>query len=206
VTVGRKTNRPYWDALLVDRRSRQPRFFAAVVADAKITAAAHGERSEFRGRADAVVQALRLAWTSDAFLAQVFYRAQSRLDALGVPVLPRLAHRLAMMTAQVCIGRTVVMHPGVYLGHGQVVIDGFVEIHSGVVIMSWVTIGLRSGEYQGPTIGRDVRIGTGAKVLGAITIHDGARIGANAVVVDDVPAGATAVGVPARIVGGIDPA
>jgi serine O-acetyltransferase len=206
VTVGRKTNRPYWDALLVDRRSKQPRFFAAVVADAKITAAAHGERSEFRGRADAVLQALRLAWTSDAFLAQVLYRAQSRLDALGIPVLPRLAHRLAMMTAQVCIGRTVVMHPGVYLGHGQVVVDGFVEIHSGVVIMSWVTIGLRSGEYQGPTIGRDVRIGTGAKVLGAITVHDGARIGANAVVVDDVPAGATAVGVPAKIVGGIDPA
>jgi serine acetyltransferase len=146
VTVGRKTNRPYWDALLVDRRSKQPRFFAAVVADAKITAAAHGERSEFRGRADAVLQALRLAWTSDAFLAQVLYRAQSRLDALGIPVLPRLAHRLAMMTAQVCIGRTVVMHPGVYLGHGQVVVDGFVEIHSGVVIMSWVTIGLRSGE------------------------------------------------------------
>jgi serine O-acetyltransferase len=206
VTVGRKTNRPYWDALLVDRRSKQPRFFAAVVADAKITAAAHGERSEFRGRADAVLQTLRLAWTSDAFLAQVLYRAQSRLDALGIPVLPRLAHRLAMMTAQVCIGRTVVMHPGVYLGHGQVVVDGFVEIHSGVVIMSWVTIGLRSGEYQGPTIGRDVRIGTGAKVLGAITVHDGARIGANAVVVDDVPAGATAVGVPAKIVGGIDPA
>jgi serine O-acetyltransferase len=51
-----------------------------------------------------------------------------------------------------------------------------------------------------------VRIGTGAKVLGAITVHDGARIGANAVVVDDVPAGATAVGVPAKIVGGIDPA
>jgi serine O-acetyltransferase len=206
VTVGRKTNRPYWDALLADRRAKQPRFIAAVVADAKITAAAHGERSVFRGRADALFQALRLAWTSDAFLAQVLYRAQSRLDALGVPVLPRLAHRLAMMTAQVCIGRTVVMHPGVFLGHGQVVVDGFAEIHSGAVIQSWVTIGLRGGSYQGPTIGRDVRIGTGAKVLGAVTVHDGARIGANAVVVDDVPAGATAVGVPAKIVGGIDPA
>ena len=79
-----------------------------------------------------------------------------------------------MMTAQVCIGRTVVMHPGVFLGHGQVVVDGFAEIHSGAVIQSWVTIGLRGGSYQGPTIGRDVRIGTGAKVLGAVTVHDGA--------------------------------
>ena len=57
-------------------------------------AAAHGDRSEFRGATDAVLQALRLAWTSDAFLAQVLYRAQSRLDALGIPVLPRFAHGL----------------------------------------------------------------------------------------------------------------
>jgi serine O-acetyltransferase len=204
VAVGRRKPRPYWDALLADTRAKQPHFFAAVVADAKITAAAHGDRSEFRGRADAVCQALRLAWTSDAFLAQLFYRAQARLEALGVPVLPRVAHRLAMMTGQVCIGRTVVMHPGVHLGHGQVVVDGFVEIHPGVVILPWVTIGLRDGHFRGPTIGRDVRIGTGAKVLGPITVHRGARIGANAVVIDDVPARATVVGVPARVVGEAD--
>ncbi|HYL52901.1 MAG TPA: hypothetical protein VEZ15_13085 [Acidimicrobiia bacterium] len=197
----RRRSRPYWDAVIADRRAKQPHFFAAVVADAKITAAAHGERSRFRGRTDAVVQILRLMWTSDAFLAQAFYRAQARLDALGVPLLPRVAHRMAMMTAQVCIGRAVLVHPGVYLGHGQVVIDGFVEIHSGVVILPWVTVGLRAGDYRGPTIGRDVRIGTGAKVLGSITVHRGARIGANAVVLDDVPARATVVGVPARLVG-----
>ena len=52
----------------------------------------------------------------------------------------------------------------------------------------------------GPTIEHDVRIGTGAKVLGAITVGRGARIGSNAVVLDDVPAAATAVGIPARIV------
>jgi serine O-acetyltransferase len=143
-------------------------------------------------------------WTSDAFLAQAFYRAQARLDALRVPVLPRVAHRLAMITAQVCIGRTVLVHPGVYLGHGQVVVDGFVEIHSGVVILPWVTIGLRDNNPQGPTIGRDVRIGTGAKVLGSITVHRGAQIGANAVVVDNVPAHATVVGVPARRVSETD--
>ena len=60
-------------------------------------------------------------------------------------------------------------------------------------------------DYRGdrrPIIGDDVFIGAGAKILGAVTIGDGARIGANAVVVCDVPAGATAVGVPARIVAG----
>jgi serine O-acetyltransferase len=176
----------------------------ALIADAKLQAVARGERDEFRGRADAICQAVRLMWVSDAFLAQAFYRAQARLDALGVPVLPRLAHRLAMSTAQVCIGKNVVIHPGVHLGHGQVVIDGFVEIHRGTVILPFVTIGLRQGKARGPTIGRDVLIGTGARILGPVTVHRDARIGANAVVVDDVPARATVVGVPARIVGKAD--
>jgi serine O-acetyltransferase len=63
-----------------------------------------------------------------------------------------------------------------------------------------VTIGLLAGQLQGPTIGRQVSIGTGAKILGPVRIGNGAKIGANAVVVHDVPARATAVGVPAKIV------
>lgn len=123
---------------------------------------------------------MRLAWTTDAFLALPFGRAQARLEALGIPVLSRIARGLALRTAQVCIGRTVVMHPGVHLGHGQVVVDGFVEIHSGVVILPRVMIGVRDGILRGPTIRSDVRIGSGAKLLGPITVHRGARIGANA--------------------------
>jgi serine O-acetyltransferase len=137
-------------------------------------------------------------WVSDAFLAQALYRAKARLQSLGVPILPRLAHRLAMMTGQVCIGDPVVMQPGVYIAHGQVVIDGFVKIGPGVVFFPWVTIGLRAGNFHGPTIGRDVHIGTGAKVIGPVTVGAGARIGANAVVVDDVAERTTVVGIPAR--------
>ncbi len=202
--MSRKNDQSLWEILRADARAKQPRFFAALITDAKLLAVARGERYEFRGRADAICQALRLMWVSDAFLAQAFYRAQARLDALGVPVLPRLAHRLAMSTAQVCIGRNVVIHPGVHLGHGQVVIDGFVEIHRGTVILPFVTIGLRQGKVRGPTIGRDVFIGTGARILGPVTVHRDARIGANAVVIDDVPARATVVGVPARVVGKAD--
>ena len=202
--MSRKNGRSFWDIARADARAKQPRFFVALIADAKLQAVARGERDEFRGRADALCQAVRLMWVSDAFLAQAFYRAQARLDALGVPVLPRLAHRLAMSTAQVCIGKNVVIHPGVHLGHGQVVIDGFVEIHRGTVILPFVTIGLRQGKARGPTIGRDVLIGTGARILGPVTVHRDARIGANSVVIDDVPARATVVGVPARIVGKAD--
>ncbi|MCU1464112.1 MAG: Serine acetyltransferase, partial [Actinomycetia bacterium] len=103
-------------------RSAQPKFVAAVLGDAKVTAAYRSERFEFRGRTDAAIQALRLAWRSDAFLAQVCYRAQARLSSLGVPIVPRIAHRLAMLTAQLCIGESGLVHPGVYFAHGQVVI------------------------------------------------------------------------------------
>ena len=196
--AGKET--PLWDAAAASARSKQPRFVAAVVGDAKVTASIRGQRSEFNGPVDALVQVLRLMVETDAFLAQVLYRAKVRLQVLGVPVLPWIAHRLAIMTGQVFIGDTVVLHPGVFIGHGMIVIDGFVEIHRGVRIMPGVTIGLRE-RFRGPTIERDARIGTGAKVLGAITIGRGARIGANSVVLNDVPAGATVVGIPARIVG-----
>jgi serine O-acetyltransferase len=179
-------------------RAKHPKLLAALVADAKVAAVYRSERSTFRGRGDALLQVLRLMCVSDAFLAQALYRAKARMQALGIPVLPWIAHRLAMMTAQVCIGDPVVMRPGVYIAHGQVVIDGFVEVHRGAVIFPWVTIGLRAGDVRGPTIGRDVHIGTGAKIIGPVTIHHGARIGANAVVVSDVAPDTTVIGAPAR--------
>jgi serine O-acetyltransferase len=185
-----------------DIRSRHPRLREALAADARITAMHRGERHEFRSGLDAAVQMLRLAWVSDAFLAQALYRLKARLQALGIPVLPRIAHRLSMSQAQVSIGDPVVVQPGIYLIHGQVVIDGLVEIHPGAVIGPFVTIGLRAGDLRGATIERDVNIGTGAKVIGNVRIGAGATIGANAVVVEDVPPGATVVGMPARPRGG----
>jgi serine O-acetyltransferase len=196
--VLRRKRTPYWDAALAHVRSKQPRFFVAVVADARITSTMRGEPWDYRGPLDAALRALRLMWITDGFFALVMYRAQSRLDVLGVPVLPRIAHRLAIMTADLYVGETVLMHPGVFVGHGMVVIDGFVEVSSGVRLAPGVTIGLR-GSTRGPVIERDVLIGTGAKVLGELTVGRGARIGANAVVISDVPPGATVVGVPARI-------
>jgi len=189
------------DVVWRDIRARHPRLREALVADARITAGYRGERDEFRSRTDAAVQMLRLAWVSDAFLAQALYRAKARMQALGVPLLPRLAHRLAMAIAQVSIGDPVVVQPGVYIVHGQLVVDGLVEIGRGAMLFPFVTIGLRAGDFRGATIESDVSIGTGAKVIGPVRIGAGARVGANAVVVDDVPAGTTVVGAPARAVG-----
>jgi serine O-acetyltransferase len=186
------------DALWRAIRARHPRLREALVADARVTARHRGERHEFRSGLDAAIQIARLAWLSDAFLAQALYRAKARGQALGVPLLPRLAHRLAMAIAQVSIGDPVVVHPGIYVVHGQIVADGLVEIGPGCVIAPFVTIGLRAGDVQGATIEHDVSIGTGAKVIGPVRIGAGASIGANAVVVDDVAPGATVVGAPAR--------
>jgi serine acetyltransferase len=186
------------DAILVQRRSRFPRLREALVADAKATAMFRGERHQFRNSLDATLQLVRLAVVSDAYLAQALYRCKATLQVRGVPLLPRLAHRLAMVWAQVSIGDPVIVAPGVYLIHGQVVLDGLTEIGAGTTIAPFVTIGLRAGIIQGPTIGARVAIGTGAKLIGPITVGDDARIGAGAVVISDVPAGATAVGAPAR--------
>jgi serine O-acetyltransferase len=185
----------------VDRkpaRHRHPRVFTAIRADARLAAANRGERFEFRSRADAVVQAIRLAIFTDSFLALALYRVKAGLQRRRVPLLPALAHRLAIMTGQISIGDPVVIEPGIYVPHGQIVVDGIVEIGRGVTIAPFVTVGLVAGNLQGPTIARHVQIGTGAKIIGPVTVGANATIGANAAVVDDVPAKATVVGAPAR--------
>ena len=181
-------------------RARHPRFWEAVVADAHITALYRGEQAEFSGLGT-IWHILRLILVSDSYFAQVAYRAKARMQALRIPLLPRVAHWIAMMTAQVSIGDPVVVQPGVYIVHGQVVVDGITEIHSGAVLAPWVSVGLVAGNFIGPTIGPGAYIGSGARVLGTVRVGKGARVGANAVVLRDVPDGATAVGVPAHIVG-----
>ncbi len=100
------------------------------------------------------------------------------------------------------------IHPGATIGrrffidHGMgVVIGETAEIGDDVTLYHGVTLGGTSWKEgkRHPTLGNGVVVGAGAKILGPITIGDGAKIGSNAVVVKDVPAGATAAGIPARI-------
>jgi serine O-acetyltransferase len=178
--------------------SRQPGFRIAVTEDLRVSSLHRGEGFEPRGGLHLAWRALRLCWVSDAFFAQVSYRLRMRLLARRVPILPRLLHRLSMVTAQVSIGDPVLLHPGIYVIHGQVVLDGLTEVGSGSVIGPWVTLGLKQGVLQGPTLGEDVFVGTGAKIIGPVTVGARAKVGANAVVTSDVAEGATAAGVPAR--------
>ena len=135
---------------------------------------------------------------TDAFFALTAYRMKARMQALGIPVLPWFAHRLAMVSAQVSIADGAVVHPGVFIPNGQVVVYGLAEIHRGVTLLPWVTVGPAAGGFIGPTIGPGAMVGTGSKVLGEIEVGAGARVGTSAVVLDDVPPNTTVVGIPAR--------
>jgi serine O-acetyltransferase len=189
---------PEADAFRAKLRASHPPFARAVLADARVTSANRGQPLGGQSDARVALEALRLAWESDSFLAQAMYRAKARLQGLGVPILPRILHRLAITTAQLYIGDPVLIRPGVHLAHGSIVIDGIVEVEQGATIFPFVTIGLRAGDFTGPRIGARATIGSGAKVIGPVRVGAGAKVGANAVVVADVPDGATVVGVPAR--------
>lgn len=94
--------------------------------------------------------------------------------------------------------------PGVFIDHGMgVVIGETAEIGPGCTIYQGVTLGgtsLEKGAKRHPTLGANVVVGAGAKVLGGFEVGDNARVGSNAVVTKAVPAGATAVGNPARVI------
>lgn len=114
-----------------------------------------------------------------------------------------LVHRFWSVVAQAEIPLNVDIGGGVIMAHPNgVVIHPKARIGPNCLIMQQVTVGQNRGEYQGlPVIGGNVDIGPGAKVLGGISIGDHAQIGANAVVLQDVPPWAVAVGIPARVVG-----
>lgn len=194
-------SREFARATWQDVCSRQPSFARAVVGDTRLySRMAWMQPVQFDSWPGFVREALHLAWTTDAYMAQVLYRLRVEAAVRGVPILPRLLHRLCMMLAQVNIGDEVVMEPGVHILHGQVVMDGIVTVGAGATIGPWVTFGRYGSALEGPTLMKDVVVGTGAKILGPVTVGEGARIAANSVVLSDVPANATVAGAPAKVV------
>ena len=142
----------------------------------------------------------------ESWLAVALYRIKLTLLSARVPLLPGVCDLLSRVLFNVQIGNNVEAGPGLMITHGHVVIDGRTKIGKHCQINPWVTIGLSNSRklgfsVDGPIIGDHVHIGTGAKVLGPVKVGDYARIGANAVVVHDVPANVTVVGIPARRIG-----
>ena len=136
---------------------------------------------------------------TDGTFAMIVYRLMQACQRLRLVPLAMVCNKLNVLLGQCVIGRGACFGPGFVLVHSQgVVINTAVRGGCHVILEHQVTLGAEKGES--PALGDRVFVGAGAKVLGKVRIGNDARIGANAVVLDDVPDGATAVGVPARLV------
>jgi len=137
------------------------------------------------------------------FHAIVAHRLIHPLYRAGVPLLPRFLGQLVRFLTGIEIHPGATIGKGVFIDHGMgVVIGETAEVGEGCTIYQGVTLGgtsLLRGKRH-PTLGRGVTVGVNAAVLGAIVLGDNAKVGGGSVVVKDVPANATVVGVPARIV------
>jgi serine O-acetyltransferase len=131
--------------------------------------------------------------------ALLSHRLAHRLHGAGVPVVPRLMSTATRAATGIEIHPAARIGDGFFIDHGSgVVVGETAEIGDNVTLYQGVTLGgtgFATGKRH-PTIEDNVTIGSGAKLLGPITIGHGAKVGANSVVITDVPAHATVVGNP----------
>ena len=136
------------------------------------------------------------------------YRWGRRLDGRPNGPVPKLtmpfywlAYRLVETVVGISLPKTAVIGPGLRIWHfGNIFLHGEVRIGANCTLRQGVTIGNRHADGGAPVVGDNVDFGCYAQALGNVRIGNGCRIGAMSVVLDDMPDGSTAVGVPARII------
>ncbi len=140
--------------------------------------------------------------------ALLLHRASHWLYSHRIPVLPRLLSHFGRFITGIEIHPGATIGKGFFIDHGMgVVIGETAEVGDNATLYQGVTLG-GTGKQRGkrhPTLGNNVTVGVGAKVLGAITLGDNVRVGAGSVLLKDVPSNSTAVGVPAKVVAYRDP-
>jgi len=141
--------------------------------------------------------------TYAGFHAVLAYRVSHWLKIHRVPFLPRFISQAARMLTGIEIHPSATIGSGFFIDHGMgVVIGETAEIGNYVTLFQGVTLG-GTGKERGkrhPTLGSHVVVGAGAKILGGITVGDNVKIGANSVVLKNVSANSTVIGVPARVI------
>jgi serine O-acetyltransferase len=154
-------------------------------------------------RDPAATSKLEVILTYAGFHALLAYRVSHWLKSHDVPILPRVISQLARWLTGVEIHPGAKIGTGFFIDHGMgVVIGETAEIGDYVTLFQGVTLG-GTGKERGkrhPTLGNHVVVGAGAKILGGITIGDNVKIGANSVVLKNVPPNSTVIGVPARVI------
>ena len=135
--------------------------------------------------------------------ALIAYRLAHRIYKWHIPLIPRMISYITRIITGIEIHPAAKIGHRFFIDHGEgVVIGETSEIGDDVLIYQQVTLGGTGKEHgkRHPTIGNNVIIGAGAKVLGSIFIGDNVRVGAGSVVIEDVPCNSTVVGVPGRVV------
>ena len=135
--------------------------------------------------------------------ALLFHRIAHWFYKKGLRFIPRLISAIGMFLTMIDIHPGATIGRRVFIDHGVgVVIGETTIIGNDVIIYQQVTLGgvRTSKDKRHPTIGDNVVVGAGAKVLGNINVGNAAKIGANSVVIKDVPMNATAIGIPARVI------
>lgn len=154
-------------------------------------------------RDPAATSRLEVVMTYPGFHALLAYRVAHWLQIRRVPFFPRLISQMARWLTGIEIHPAAKIGIGFFIDHGMgVVIGETAEIGDYVTLFQGVTLG-GTGKERGkrhPTIGNHVVIGAGAKILGAIKVGDNVKIGANSVVLKNVPPNSTVIGVPARVI------
>lgn len=151
----------------------------------------------FHGRAGRVF-ALR-SLLREGTLAVAMFRLTNALHRLHLGPVGALIGKVGSVLTGAVIGRRAEIGPGLVILHSHgIVINGTVKAGRNLILGHGVTIGAEKGRT--PVLGENVYVGTGAVIVGDVRVGDRARVGANAVVVKDVPDDATAVGVPARVI------
>lgn len=150
-------------------------------------------------------------WTKPGFRAVAIARfgvwrmtIQPKLLRAPLSVLYRALYRKVRNTYGIDLPYTVKLGRRVIIEHqGAIIIHGYSEIGDDSILRQGVTLGNRylDRPLEAPKLGKRVNVGAGAKILGGVHLGDDVNIGANAVVLCDVPAGKTAVGIPARVLG-----
>ncbi len=141
--------------------------------------------------------------------ALLSHRVAHALHEVGMPVVPRAMSMFARAVTGIEIHPAAQIGPRFFVDHGAgVVVGETAEIGEDVTLYQGVTLGGtgKEGGKRHPTIGSNVVVSVGAKVLGAIEIGDNVKIGAGSVVLASVPSHSTVVGVPGRVVATHDPA
>ena len=161
------------------------------------------ELDSFMDRDPAARSRLEVYFLYSGFKAVRSYRRAHWFHTHGHPFIARWISQRARHKTGIEIHPGATIGKGLFIDHGMgVVIGETTEIGDNCTLYQGVTLG-GTGKDQGkrhPTLGNNVMVGAGAKVLGPFTVGDNARVAAGAVVLDEVPPNATAVGVPAQVV------